>query len=250
MLITTMLFYTFLRTSWRWPAWKAVPVCGFFLLIEFTFFSANIVKVLKGGWFPLVVGGAVYLMMSTWKQGRAILYTILQQRVIPLTDLQTRILEEGTHRHEGVGVFMVGNPDNTPPALLANLKHNHTLHKQVVILSVLIDTEVPYHAGPRVTQSDMDHGFHKIQVYFGYREKPDVMPPLRQVCLDGAPFQPEKASFYVGRETVIPRRHLKSGMAYWKEILFANMTRNALDATSFFGIPPDCVVELGTQLEI
>jgi KUP system potassium uptake protein len=250
MLITTLLFYSFLIQNWCWPRWKALPVCSFFLAIEFTFFSANIVKVFKGGWFPLLVGALIYTMMSTWKRGRAILSSLLQQRVVPLETLQRRLQEEQTHRHEGVGVFMVGNPETTPPALLANLSHNHTLHRQVIILSVLINKEMPYCVGPRLQHCGLEQGFHRVQVFFGYREKPDLMPVLRQLRLDGEPFLPERASFFVGRETVIPRRHLHSGMAYWQEVLFATMTRNALDATSFFGIPPDCVVELGTQLEI
>ncbi|MBT9589199.1 potassium transporter Kup [bacterium] len=251
MLITTLLFWMFLIHVWRWPSWRAGLVCGFFLVIEITFFSANIVKVFKGGWFPLVVGAGVYLLMSTWKSGRALLFQMLQRRTVPLTGLLQRLHDEDIHRHPGVGVFMYGNPEGTPPALLANLSHNHTLHEKVVILSVEISTAAPRVLdSERVTLQSLRQGFYRVQVRFGYREKPDVLPPLRQLILDGETFRPEQASFFVGRETVIPRRGGPVDMPYWQEVLFATMTRNALDATSFFGIPPDCVVELGTQLEI
>ena len=248
MLITTILFGMLLVYSWNWSRPKALAVCGFFLVIEITFFSANIVKVFKGGWFPLVVGAAVYLLMSTWKMGRACLFQLLQRRTVPLSQLLQRLQEEEVHRHEGVGVFMYGNSQGTPPALLANLSHNHTLPDKVIILSVEM-TGLPYvEATERVTVTPLQSGFYRVGLRFGFREKPDVLVPLRTVVLDGEQLRPERASFFVGRETVIPRRG--GMMPYWRESIFAVMTRNALNATSFFEIPPDCVVELGTQLEM
>lgn len=248
MLITTLLFGKLLVHGWNWPRWKAVLVCGFFLTIEFTFFSANIVKVFKGGWFPLVVGAGIYTLMSTWKMGRAYIFQLLQKRTVPLKQLLTRLEEEPVHRFEGVGVFMYGNAEGTPPALLANLSHNQTLPDRVVILSVEV-TGFPYiPAQERVQITQLESGFYRIQLRFGFREKPDVIEPLREVSLAGQPLRPERASYFVGRETVIPRHG--GAMPYWREMVFATMTRNALNATSFFGIPPDCVVELGTQLEM
>jgi KUP system potassium uptake protein len=248
MLITTILFGMLLVYSWNWSRAKALAVCGFFLVIEVTFFSANIVKVFKGGWFPLVVGAAVYLLMSTWKMGRACLFQLLQRRSVPLSQLLQRLQEEDVHRHEGVGVFMYGNPHGTPPALLANLSHNHTLPRKVVILSVEM-TGFPYvEPDQRVSVTPLQSGFYRIGLRFGFREKPDVLAPLSSVLLDGEPLRPERASYFVGRETLIPRRG--GMMPYWREAIFAVMTRNALNATSFFEIPPDCVVELGTQLEM
>lgn len=247
MLITTMLFWMFLVHVWNWSHLKAGLVCGLFLLIEFTFFAANIVKVLAGGWFPLLVGAGIYTMMSTWKTGRAILWKIMQNRTQPLETVMQRIREEEVHRHSGVGIFMVGNPDGTPQALMANLIHNHTLHETVIILSVQI-TGAPYASNAeRMTIESLGQGFYRCLVRFGYRETPDVLPILRQIAIEGQLLQPEKASFFVGKETVIPNR---THMSYWREVLFAFLTRNALNATTFFGIPPDCVVELGTQLEI
>ncbi|MBS2040414.1 KUP/HAK/KT family potassium transporter, partial [bacterium] len=248
MLITTILFGMLLVYGWQWSKTKALAVCGFFLVIECTFFSANIVKVLKGGWFPLVVGAGVYTLMSTWKAGRAFIYQLLQRRTVPLKQLLARVQQEEIHRFDGVGVFMYGNPVGTPPALLANLSHNQTLPNRVVILSVEV-TGSPYiPEDKRLVVTPLEQGFYRIQLRFGFREKPDVIVPLRQVMLDGQPLNPERASYFVGRETVIPRHG--GVMPYWREALFALMTRNALNATSFFGIPPDCVVELGTQLEM
>lgn len=248
MLITTILFGMLLVYGWNWSKPKALAVCGFFAVIECTFFSANIVKVLKGGWFPLVVGAAVYILMSTWKAGRAFIFQLLQRRTVPLKQLLARLSEEDIHRFDGVGVFMYGNPEGTPPALLANLSHNHTLPNRVVILSVEV-TGFPYvPEARRLVVTPLEQGFYRIQLRFGFREKPDVIDPLRAVVLDGEPLRPERASYFVGRETVIPRHG--GVMPYWREALFAAMTRNALNATSFFGIPPDCVVELGTQLEM
>lgn len=247
MLITTMLFWMFVVHVWRWNHFKAAVVCGLFLAIEFTFFAANIVKVLAGGWFPLAVGAGVYTMMSTWKSGRAILWQVMQSRTQPLEAVLQRLEEGEFHRHSGVGIFMVGNPQGTPQALVANLTHNHTLHETVIILSVQITGQPYASASERIEVESLGQGFYRCLVRFGYRETPDVLPVLRQIAIEGQLLQPEKASFFVGKETVIPNR---IHMPYWREVLFAFLTRNALNATTFFGIPPDCVVELGTQLEL
>jgi KUP system potassium uptake protein len=250
MLITTLLFWTLLINGWRWSPMRAGLVCGFFLVIELTFFFANIVKLFNGGWFPMAVGIVVYLLMSTWKTGRTLICNLLQERSMPIEDLLDGLSSRSIQRVSGLGIFMYGNPQGTPPALLANIRHNHALHQKVVILSVEIAGYPYIDSSQRLDVTNLGSGFWRVQLRFGYQDRTDVMDALRGITLDGELIVPEKASFFVGRETVIPRRELRSPMLHWQEKLFAGMSRNAVSATSYFGIPAECVVEFGTQLEI
>jgi KUP system potassium uptake protein len=250
MLITTILFWNLLIRGWGWSPVRAGLVCGFFLVIELTFFSANVVKLFNGGWFPMLVGVVVYMLMTTWKNGRLLISSLLQKRTMPLTDLLDRLPSEGVCRVSGLGIFMYGNTTGTPPALLANIRHNHALHETVIILSVEISGYPYVEESQQLNVTALGSGFWRVQLRFGYQDRTDVLKALRRVKLNEQAIIPEEASFFVGRETVIPRRELHSTMPYRQEKLFASMSRNALDATSYFGIPPECVVELGTQIAI
>jgi KUP system potassium uptake protein len=250
MLITTVLFCCLLIYGWKWPVYLAGSVCGVFLLIEMVFFAANVVKIPEGGWFPLLTGWAIFIVMSTWKIGRNLLYRLLQGRTIPLEKLLDRLKEEPVNRIPGTAIFMYGNRTGTPPALLANLDHNGILHERVVLVAVETADVPTLLESERVEVIPIAEGFFRIVVRFGFIEKPELPSVLHNLDLGGVPLRVHESTFFLGRETVIPRKDRLSGMSHWREQLFAIMTRNATDATSFFALPPDRVVELGTQLEI
>lgn len=250
MLITTVLFFCLLIYGWNWRPLLAAAVCGLFLLIELVFFAANVVKIPEGGWFPLLTGWGIFILMSTWKKGRSLLYQLLQNRTVPLQKLLERIQTEPVNRIPGTAIFMYGNRTGTPPALLANLDHNQILHERVVLVAVETADVPTVPTEEKVEVSPIAEGFFRIVVRFGFLEKPELPPLLHGLDLNGSPLRVHESTFFLGRETVIPRKERFSGMGHWREKLFALMTRNALDATSFFALPHDRVVELGTQLEI
>lgn len=250
MLITTVLFFCLLIYSWKWPVYLAASVCSVFLLIELVFFAANVVKIPEGGWFPLMIGWAIFILMSTWKIGRKLLYRLLQGRTIPLQKLLDRLQDEPVNRIPGTAIFMYGNRTGTPPALLANLDHNSILHERVVLVAVETADVPTVLDADRVEVIPVADGFYRIVARFGFMEKPELPCVLHNLDLGGIPLLVHESTFFLGRETVIPRKDRLSGMSHWREKLFAIMTRNAMDATSFFALPPDRVVELGTQLEI
>jgi len=250
MLVTTLLFYKLLVHGWGWARWKARGVCGFFLALETAFFAANVLKIPHGGWFPLVVGALIFTLMTTWKTGRTVVGSLLLKRTVPLQELLNRWDEEPIQRVPRTAVFMYGSRTGTPPAMLANMRHNGVLHERVVLLAVEI-TDRPYlFQSQRVRAFDLGHGLYRVVIKFGYLDRYDVPAALRGLRLNGTELDPDQVTFFLGKETVIPRAHKESGMSYWRERLFAFMVRNARDATSFFHIPTDQVVEFGTQLEI
>jgi KUP system potassium uptake protein len=250
MVITTVLFYTLLRSAWGWSRARAGSLCAVFLVVELAFFAANVLKIAHGGWFPLVVGAAIYLVMATWKSGRSALSKALIARTMPLDALLEQMKSKPPTRVPGLAVYMYGNVRGTPPALLSNLRHNKVLHETVLIVAVetLDQPYVPSEERARVTARG-EH-FYRVALRFGYMETPDVPTALGETRLEGRPINLSKASFFLGRETVRARPWLKSGMAHWREKLFCFLSRNAQDATAFYRIPPDKVVELGTQVEI
>jgi KUP system potassium uptake protein len=251
MVITTLLFWTYLIDGWRWPWWRAGIVCGFFLCVELVFLTANALKIPQGGWFPLLVGYLLFVVMSTWKRGRQIVFAMLQSRTRPLQEVITTTLPvEAPARVPGVAIYMYGNREGCPPALLANLRHNHALHEKVVVLSVTTADQPYVWSSERSQVTALEDGFWRVNLCYGFLEQPNVFATLHGLVMGEDKLDPNQATFFLGRETVIPRRDRRSEMSHWQEMLFAYMTRNALDATNFSQIPPDRVVELGTQLEI
>jgi len=249
MVITTLLLFTVERERWKWPAAATVAFTAFFLAIDLAFWGANIVKIPHGGWFPLVIGAVVFTVMTTWKKGRGILAARLQQGTLPiglfLDDVGAN--PERT-RVPGTAVFMYGNRDGTPPALLHSVKHYQVLHERVVLLSVETQ-EVPHvDEAERVTVETLGHGFFRVVLAYGFMEDPCVPDALAAVKVEGLDLRPVRTTYFLGRETLIPSK--KPGMAPWREHLFAVMSRNARTATSFFGLPPNRVVELGAQIEL
>ena len=248
MVITTLLMTVLLRERWRWSRPAVAAFAIGFLAIDLAFWSANIIKIPHGGWFPLVVGAVVFALMTTWQSGRRLLATRLAESTLPWDFFVKEMQIHPLHRTPGTAVFMFGNPEGTPPALLHSLKHYQVLHERVVLLAIETE-EVPHvPAGERGSAEDLGDGFYRVRLRYGFMEEPDVPEALRELRLPGLDLSPLRTTFFLGRETLIPSP--RPGMAAWREHLFAVMSRNARPATSFFRLPPNRVVELGAQIEL
>jgi KUP system potassium uptake protein len=249
MLITTILFYVVARRRWHWPAAAALPIAVFFITIDLAFFGANMLKIAHGGWFPLLVSAAILFLMLTWRKGRRVLRSRLGEICIPLDAFLSELKSQKIRRVPGTAVYMSGNRFGTPLALLHNLKHNKVLHEEVVLLTVRTE-EVPYLANPkdRVALENLHEGFWRAQIHFGFMEKPNVPVALDRVKQTGLRFDPMRTTYFIGRETILATR--KRGLSSWRGSIFAWMTRNAGDVTSYFCLPPNGVVELGARVEV
>jgi KUP system potassium uptake protein len=247
MVITTVLFERVLRERWRWPAVPAVGLAAVFMVMDFAFFAANVPKIPAGGWFPLVIAGAVFTLMATWKRGRALLGDIMRRNTLPVDLFLEDIGRNPPTRVPGTAVFMTSDPEGIPAVLLHHLKHNKVLHERVLLMSVMTEAVPRVPEEGREALRELGHGFHQVVARYGFMETPDVPALLRSLAEHGLEVKLPETSFYLGRETLIttPRKT----MAGWRKRLFAIMTRNARSATAFFGLPPGRVVELGAQIQ-
>src|SRR6185503_9418414 len=248
MVITTVLFYIVARRIWGWSILAALPLAIFFLIIDVAFFGANIIKVADGGWFPLLLAWAVFTVMTTWKTGRRILSERIQREARPLEEFLDEMTRHPPTRVPGTAVFMNGNASRTPPALLHNLEHNKVLHEHV--LFVTVKTRLLPFVAPeeRVETESLGHGFHRLKIYYGFMEDPDIPHVLSEAQIPGFTYDREDLTYFLGRETIMPAK--RPGMALWREHLFAVVAHNATSATAYFCLPPDRVVEMGEQIEI
>jgi KUP system potassium uptake protein len=248
MAITTILFFFVARERWGWSAARAGAVAGVFLVIDLAFLGANVLKIPHGGWVPLVIGAAVFTLLTTWKKGRQLLAERMQERTLPRELFLESLMRHPPHRVPGTSVFMYGGSTGTPPALLHNLKHNRVLHERVVFLTIRTE-EVPYVAeAERASVEEIGHGLWQVVLRYGFLEDADIPEALRTLGHPELPFRPMETTYFLGRETLIATR--RRGMALWRERLFAVMSRNARPATAFFRLPPNRVVELGAQVEL
>jgi KUP system potassium uptake protein len=248
MVMTTFMFYVMSREVWRWSYTKAALVVGLFLAMDIPFLAANALKIQHGGWVPLAIAVALYLLMTTWKRGREILSKRMLEKTVPLKLLLADLAAEPPIRVPGTAVFMYGSVDGTPPALIHNLAHNKVLHEKIVFLTVTTE-DVPHVSGTeRVTVKRIGKGFHSVVARYGFTEDPDIHEVLAACKLQQLDIPIEGTTFFLGRETVIASE--RPGMALWRESVFAFMTRNALRATAFFKIPPNQVFEVGAQVEL
>lgn len=248
MAIDTLLFFFAARRLWNWPWWAAAMICVPALLIESSFFGANALKIMHGGWFPLAVGLGLFTLMATWKRGRQLLWERVRSSSIPADKFIESIERRQPSRVEGTAVYMAGNSDGTPLALLHNLKHNKVLHRRIVFLTIQVDEDPRVANDERVEIEKLPHGFWRVRARFGFFEDPDVPSVLATCATRGLEFKENETTFFLSRETIIPAK--KAGMALWREHLFAVMARNAQSATAFFRLPANRVVELGMQVEI
>lgn len=248
MLITTVLFYFAARRLWKWKAWMTLMVVTPAFLIELAFFGANSLKITHGGWFPLTVGAIVFTLMTTWRTGRRLLWQRVRTSTLPAAQFLEGISRREVPRVKGTGVYLAGNPEGVPIALLHNLKHNKIIHERVVFLTVVVQETPRVDDESRITVQDIGQGFWRVKASFGFMEEPNVPDILRRCAEFGLKLREAETSFFLSRETIIPSR--RSGMARWRENLFAVMARNSQSATSFFQLPANRVVELGMQVEI
>jgi KUP system potassium uptake protein len=252
MFITSILFYYVARLRFRWSAPKALALCALFLAVDGAFFSANLIKVWHGGWVPLLLGLILFTLMMTWKRGRGLLNARLADGTMPIDLFLDSVAKSSVHRVTGTAVFMTGNDNGVPPVLLHHLKHNKVLHERVLLLSVKT-AEVPEtSAGERVRVIPLQQGFWRVIATYGFMQSPNVPEVLEVVDRMGIRAKPLDTSFFMGRERLIPTKGRPDDplkLSKWRKIVFSIMARNARSATEFFGIPPNRVVELGTQIE-
>ena len=248
MLIDSILIFVVMRRLWHWPRWVAFLIAAPLTLIDLAFLASNSLKIPDGGWFPLVIGGVIFMLLTTWKRGRAVLMDRLSLDALPLDQFIESIEVAPPIRVEGTAVFMTSTLDRVPHALLHNLKHNKVLHQRVVFLTVTM-RDVPYvNDAERFEVRTLGCDFYQFLAYYGFKEDPDVPALLEESGRRGFEFEMMETSFFVSRETLIPTG--APGMALWRERLFASMSKNAIKASEFFQIPTNRVVELGTQIEL
>lgn len=248
MVITTVLLFVAACELWRWRWWTAALLTGSMLVIDLTFFGANIIKVGHGGWFPLVVAAGVFTLMTTWKRGRQILVDRLRVAELEVQLFLSDVAAHPPIRVPGTAVFMTGNSDGIPPALLHNLKHNKVLHERVILLTILTEEVPRVGREQRVELRELGSGFYRMIAHYGFMEDPNALYVLGLARTQGLELRLMETTFFLGRETLLPSK--KPGMAIWRERLFAFMARNAQHATAFFRIPPNRVVEIGLQVEL
>ncbi len=246
MLITNILAFCVTRWLWHWGWWRAILGALPFVLIDIAFFSANLVKIVDGGWFPLLFGLGVFLLLSTWKRGRRLLYLRLEKDAIDLKSFIGSLSLGGTTRVPGTAVFMTHNPDGVPQALLHSLKHYKVIHERMLMLTVKVLDVPRVPTAQRVTVEALSHGFWRVKVYYGFMDQPDLPHALEWCAEQGLDIDMMDTSFFLGRETLIPS--LDSEMVLWREKLFIAMFRNAGSATNFFKLPANRVIELGSQV--
>ena len=247
MLVTTVLFAVVMRHGWGWGLVPTVAVAGFFFAVDALFFAANALKIPHGGWFPLLLGGALFVLMITWREGRLIVLARQAEEDEVLLHLLGRIQRDGVPRTRGTAIYLTSRYEQVPAALAKNLRHNGVVHDRVVFLKVLAERQPRVPDQQRVEREELGAGFEMVTLRVGFAEKPDV-PALLQQNQDGLGIDPATASFFIGREMPVPT--VRPEMAYWREQLYAFMTRNAVGATDYFMIPPERVVELGTRVDI
>ncbi len=248
MLITTLLTYFVLRDGWGYSLPLALAATSVFLALDALLVISCALKFLQGGWFPLVLGGAIFTVMATWRRGREVLIESLRNDDPELLPFISALAGDEIHRVSRTAVYAVANPDTVPQALMHNLKHNQVLHERNLILTVAFH-DVPWIAfEERVQITPLVAGFWRVQVNYGFKNTPDIPKALELCRAQGLPINLFETSYFLSRETVVPTRG--AGMAHWREAFFALMSRNAGSVAGFFRLPNNCVIELGTRVQI
>ncbi len=248
MTIATVLLYVVAREKWKWNRWQAGIPVAIFLIADLSFFGANISKITHGAWFPLAVGGMVYFLMTTWRKGRAILGRKMYANNPPLGKFMAQIIDDPPIRVPGKAVYLAGQANLTPPALLHNLHHNKMLHSEIAILTVIVEESPEIPRDEKVEVETLGNSFYRITARHGFMEEPNVPYFLALAKEKGVDFDPEKVSFILGRERLLPDR--RPMMQIWRETVFGFVAHNTVGPTAYFKIPPERVIEIGAQIEI
>lgn len=247
MFIDTCLLSVVLMALWKWPKWKALPILAIFIIVDIAYLGANLLKVPQGGYFPLLIGLVIFVLLTTWSRGRALMRERMAESSMPM-EVFIKSASNSAKRVPGTAIFMASSSKGVPSALLHNIKHNRILHERVIILTIQIADEPYVDEEQRIECKDMGQGFFRIRLHFGFLEETDVPATLASVDLCGPPFDMMQTSFFLSRQTLISSK--VPGMAIWREKIFAWMLRNAANAMEFFKLPTNRVVELGSQVEI
>jgi len=217
-------------------------------MIDLALFSANALKIFHGGWFPLVLGVVMFVVMMTWKRGRELVFDNLKKHAIPLNDFLESLFVSPPQRVAGTAIFLRGEADGVPHALLHNLSHNKILHERVIFLT-LHNHEIPWvPVADRVQVTDLGHNCFQVDVKYGFKNEPDIPKALDQCGSKGLTFEPLETSYFISRQTIVSKP--ERGMALWREWLFVTMSRNSRDAADYYRIPTNRVIEVGSQVEI
>ena len=248
MLTTTILFTIVVRERFHWPAAVVVPMSIVFLVIDLAFFSATLAKIPHGGWVPLLIGVAVFTLMSTWRSGKRIVRQRTGGESLPLRRFVQSLAKHPPVRAPGTGVYLYATPGVTPPVLRASLRHHDSLHENVLVVSILPQRRPHVPRAGRCEITDLGQGFHEVHLRFGFLDEPNVDSAIRDHVAMRIGIDPDTASYFLGREAlhVTPR----PGMVMWRERLYRLMSRNAADPAAYFGLPPDQVFELATIVEL
>jgi KUP system potassium uptake protein len=248
MTITTVMTFFVIRYGWKYPLLLCIAATGFFFVVDVAFFLSNMLKIMSGGWFPLLIGGGMFMLMLTWKQGRALVSDRLRDDAIDLKGFLEAVFVSPPTRVEGTAVFLVADPGLTPNALMHNLKHNKVLHAYNLFVNVR-HHEVPWVGfDRRLTLEPLGHDCWQVTLNFGFKNDPDVPEALKLLQGRGIPLPEMDTSYFLSRDIVMPS--LGKGMSLWREKLFASMHRNAAAAADFLNLPTNRIVELGGKVEI
>ncbi len=248
MLITTLLTFFVIRYAWKYPLWLCVAATSVFFVVDLAFFSSNMLKLVEGGWFPLLIAGCVFALMMTWKDGRRLLNQKLQSDAIDLTSFLEAVFVSPPTRVAGTAVFLTATSGTVPNALLHNLKHNKVLHEINLFVTVL-NHEIPWIGmDKRLSIESLGHDCWQVVVNYGFKNDPDLPKALTHMKGRGCEIDAMTTSYFLSRDTVVPT--IGSGMAPWREKLFAQMHLNASGAADFLKLPSNAVVELGSKIEI
>ena len=248
MLITTTLTFFVIRYGWKYPLPLCIAATGTFFVVDFAFFSSNLLKIIDGGWFPLMIGGFIFTLMMTWKKGRAILNDKLRTDAIDLQSFLEAVFVNPPTRVQGTAVFLTAEPGTVPNAMLHNLKHNKVLHDHNLFVTVR-NHEVPWIGlDKRAEITPLGHDCWQVVLHYGFKNDPDVPRALEHLRGHGCPLEVMSTSYFLSRDVVVPS--IGGGMAPWREKLFAQMHHNASAAADFLHLPNNSVVELGSKIEI
>ncbi|MEC4717588.1 potassium transporter Kup [Noviherbaspirillum sp. CPCC 100848] len=248
MLITTLLTFFVVRHGWKFPLPVILASTAFFLAIDISLFSSTSLKIVSGGWFPLVISAIMVTLMLTWKRGRELVFDNIRRHMIPLDDFLTSLFIAPPHRVDGTAIYFRMEGDGVPHALLHNLLHNKVLHQRVIFLTVHA-TDIPHvPEKERIRIVPLGHECYQMNVYYGFKDERDIPHALQLGARESLEIEPMETSFFIARHTILAT--VNGGMAFWRESLYVAMARNARDAADFFKIPANRVIELGTQVEI
>jgi KUP system potassium uptake protein len=248
MVVDSLLAFVVLRYCWKWPLAPVVAVIGPFLVLEFSFVSANSVKILSGGWVPIMIGAFIVVTMVTWRIGTRILAEKAKRQELPLLDLVNRLEAKPPHRVPGTAIFLTGDRDGAPSALLHNLKHNKIIHERNIILTIRTESTPRVPMNDRVSIEEISPSFQRVTMTFGYMETPNILKGVAACRRQGLAFDIMSTSFFLSRRALKASPH--SGMPMWQDKLFIALAGSADSATDYFHIPAERVVEIGAQVTI